>query len=346
MSDTDAEQRRLPLSGEWPSPTVRPGTAAAIDLILAGARLLFENGQTTERMVAASERLGEALGIQATLFPHWGQPVLRIGDNAASHYEIAAAKRVGMDMNKVTETMAAIDKVCDRRIDAAAMRSVLEATSRLPPVSLARFVFAAAAGAAALGVIFGATHPLSLLLIAFSSVPFCGSVAVCPCMAFSEWHDRSSPGANHARNKSHCLRYPDCYHDQRRTAPGTRIGRRESSGIRSFPRVGVIMTPFADRMRLLFAGLAFASVVSLMPGVFLFRLACRNGRSGYARLKGTSGALQPGGRQWDNGHPDHLSDVVRVGLSKNAYPQSHSVIVSAMEVAMSARFRNGTAGHR
>jgi hypothetical protein len=33
------------------------------------------------------------------------------------------------------------------------------------------------------------------------------------------------------------------------------------------------MTPFADRMRLLFAGLAFASVVSLMPGVFLFRLA-------------------------------------------------------------------------
>jgi hypothetical protein len=72
--------------------------------------------------------------------------------------------------------MAAIDKVCDRRIDAAAMRSVLEATSRLPPVSLARFVFAAAAGAAALGVIFGATHPLSLLLIAFSSVPFCGSL--------------------------------------------------------------------------------------------------------------------------------------------------------------------------
>jgi len=33
------------------------------------------------------------------------------------------------------------------------------------------------------------------------------------------------------------------------------------------------MTPIADRMRLPFAGLAFASVVSLMPGVFLFRLA-------------------------------------------------------------------------
>jgi uncharacterized membrane protein YjjB (DUF3815 family) len=37
--------------------------------------------------------------------------------------------------------------------------------------------------------------------------------------------------------------------------------------------VGVIITPIADRVQLPFAGLAFASVVSLMPGVFLFRMA-------------------------------------------------------------------------
>ena len=35
----------------------------------------------------------------------------------------------------------------------------------------------------------------------------------------------------------------------------------------------MIITPIADRMRLPFAGLAFASVVSLIPGVLLFRMA-------------------------------------------------------------------------
>jgi uncharacterized membrane protein YjjB (DUF3815 family) len=43
--------------------------------------------------------------------------------------------------------------------------------------------------------------------------------------------------------------------------------------------VGLVITPIADRLRLPFAAFAFASVVSLIPGVFLFRMG-----SGLAEL--------------------------------------------------------------
>jgi hypothetical protein len=130
-------------------------------------------------MVAASEQLAEALGFRASVLPRWGELVVRIEDDAGSLCEIVAAEPAGMEMSKVTATMAAIDKICD--------------------------------------------------------------------------------------------------------------GRSVSS-------VGIIITPIADQMRLPFAGLAFASVMSLIPGVFLFRMARRDGRPRYARPTLTSGALGPGGR--------------------------------------------------
>jgi uncharacterized membrane protein YjjP (DUF1212 family) len=51
--------------------------------------------------------------------------------------------------------------------------------------------------------------------------------------------------------------------------------------------VGIVVTPLADRMRLPFAAVAFASVVALIPGVYVFHMA-----EGFLRLGG-SGATTP-----------------------------------------------------
>src|SRR4029077_10435641 len=96
MSNADAEQRRPPRPAERPLPAIRPGKrldpAAALDLISTSARLLSGNGQTTEGMVAVSEQLAEALGFRASVFPRWGELVVRIDDHARSRAVRAACE--------------------------------------------------------------------------------------------------------------------------------------------------------------------------------------------------------------------------------------------------------------
>src|SRR6266536_1177526 len=168
MSNFGANQRDAPSPRGRPFSTGQPGESVALagdlDLILLGARLLFANGQTTERTVAAVEQLADALGFRATVFPRWGELTLRIDNDTGSRYEIIAVEPVGVDMGKVAATVSVIDKVCAGRMDVEAARSALEAVTRFPLVSVARFALLAAAGAAALGVIFGAVHLPSLVL--------------------------------------------------------------------------------------------------------------------------------------------------------------------------------------
>jgi uncharacterized membrane protein YjjB (DUF3815 family) len=54
------------------------------------------------------------------------------------------------------------------------------------------------------------------------------------------------------------------------TVMGTNV---ETGALVACLLVGAVVTPIADKMRMPFAAFAFASVVSLIPGVYLFRMA-------------------------------------------------------------------------
>jgi uncharacterized membrane protein YjjP (DUF1212 family) len=139
------------------------------DLVLAFARVLHVNGESTEETVAAAERLGNHLDLFVRIVPRWGELVLQAGDGIAGRVSVEEADPTGVNMDRVASALRAIDQVAAGRLSPPAAMDAIRATSRAPAAPTWLFTLAAAAGAAALSIIFGAYRPAAVALIAVSA---------------------------------------------------------------------------------------------------------------------------------------------------------------------------------
>jgi uncharacterized membrane protein YjjP (DUF1212 family) len=139
------------------------------ELSLAFAKVLYVNGQATDQIVSAIQRLDDKLGMKARLLPRWGELQLRSESGGVTPISYVEADPVGVDMDRVVSTMQAVADIETGRLSPDEARKRIEAIARAPPAPTWLFALAAAVGALALAIIFGIQHQVTAVLIFLSA---------------------------------------------------------------------------------------------------------------------------------------------------------------------------------
>src|SRR5262245_49559069 len=164
-----AEPERIGAEREGGAGPALIGLQEQSDLVLAFARVLQANGQSTDETLSSTGRLARALGLRTTIVSGWADLQLQAEDGSARLVSIAPTEPTGVDMDRVASAMRAIDEVAARRLAPPAAREAIEAIAHAPPAPTWQFTLAAAAGAAALSVLFGVQHLVAVILIVASA---------------------------------------------------------------------------------------------------------------------------------------------------------------------------------
>src|SRR5215469_4348146 len=83
------------------------------NLVLAFARVLYINGESTKKTSDTAEHVSNCLGLRATIFPHWGELELETEDTDAKFIAAIEAVPSGVDMDRVAATLRTVEELCD-----------------------------------------------------------------------------------------------------------------------------------------------------------------------------------------------------------------------------------------
>ncbi len=145
-------------------------------LILAFAKVLYTNGQTTGQIWAVTERLGRALNLPVKLLPpRWGELQLIVEDDQRGQLLfVTDAEPVSTNMQRVVPAMKAVDALIKGDLTPSHAAKLIDSIAQEPPLPAWIFSLGAALGAVALSLLFGLRHFPSLVIIFLSAA--CGGL--------------------------------------------------------------------------------------------------------------------------------------------------------------------------
>jgi uncharacterized membrane protein YjjP (DUF1212 family) len=135
------------------------------NLILAFVRVLYINGESTQKTLDVAERISNSLGLHTTIFFHWGELEVQIESTNGKFVSVIEAAPSGVDMDRVASTLRTAEDLCNGRLVLADAMEALNRIEKAPPSPTWLFTLAAAVGAVALAVLFGVQHLTAAALI-------------------------------------------------------------------------------------------------------------------------------------------------------------------------------------